>query len=91
MVNHFFHSHKKWKHSLETRASAIIARVKNKHVCIHEIIQLIIMKMKTKMKVDSRKCGINRPRCRHGGKYSKYMQRLSMMMLICIKHYLSNI
>ena len=26
---------------------------KNKRVCIHEIMQLIIMKMKTKMKIDS--------------------------------------
>ena len=64
---------------------------KNKHVCIHEIMQLIIMKMKTKMKIDSRKYGINRPRGRHGHKYSKYMKRLSMMMLICIKQHLSNI
>ena len=47
--------------------------------------------MKTKMKIDSRKYGINRPRCRHGHKYSKYMKRLSMMMLICIKQHPSNI
>ena len=46
--------------------------------------------MKTKMKIDSRKYSINRPRCRHGHKYSKYMKRLSMMMLICIKQHLSN-
>ena len=49
------------------------------------------MNVKTKMKIDSRKYGINRPRCRHGHKYSKYMKRLSMMMLICIKQHLSNI
>ena len=42
------------------------------------------------MKIDSRKYGINRPRGRHGHKYSKYMKRLSMMMLICIKQHLSN-
>ena len=64
---------------------------KNKHVCIREIMQLIIMKMKTKMKIDSHKYGINRSRCRYGHKYSKYMKRLSMMMLICIKQHLSNI
>ena len=45
---------------------------KNKHVCIHEIMQLIIMEMKMKIKIDSRKYGINRPRCRHGHKYSEY-------------------
>ena len=58
---------------------------KNKHVCIHEIMQLIIMKMKTKMKIDSRKYGINRPRCRNRHKYSKYMKCLSIIMLISIK------
>ena len=45
---------------------------KNKHVCIHGIMQLIIMKMKTKMKIDSRKYGINRPRCRGKHKYSEH-------------------
>ena len=64
---------------------------KNKHVCIHEIMQLIIMKMKMKMKIDSRKYSINRPRSRRGHKYSKYRKRLNMMMLICIKQHLSNI
>ena len=64
---------------------------KNKHVCIHKIMQLIKMKMKTKMEINSRKYGINRPSCRHEYKYSKYMKRLSMMMLVCIKQHLSNI
>ena len=67
----------------------------SKHVCIHEIMQLIIMKMKTKMKmkikIHSHKYDINRPRCRHGHKYSKYVKRLSMIMLTCIKQHLSNI
>ena len=47
--------------------------------------------MKTKMKIDSRKQGINRPWCRHRHKYSKYMKCISMIMLICIKLHLSNI
>ena len=47
--------------------------------------------MKTKVKIVSRKYGINRPICRHGHKWSKYMKCLSMMMLICIKQHLSNI
>ena len=64
---------------------------KNKHVCVHGIMELIRMKMKTKMKLDSRKYGISRPRRRHGHRYSKYMKHLSMMMLICIKQHLSNI
>ena len=64
---------------------------KNKHVCIHENMQLIIMKMKTKMKIDSRKYGINKPSYRHRLKYRKYMKRLSLMMLLCIMQHLSNI
>ena len=43
------------------------------------------------MKKDSRKYGINRPRCRHEHKYSKYMKRLGIMMLISIKQHLRNI
>ena len=57
-------------------------RQKNKHVCVHEIMQVIIMKMKAKMKIDSRKYSISRRGSRHGHKYSKYMKRLSMMMII---------
>ena len=38
---------------------------------IHENIQLIIMKMKIKMKNRSHKYDINSPVSRHGHKYSK--------------------
>ena len=64
---------------------------KNKCVCIHEIIQLIIMKMKMKMKNRSHRCDINRPWSRHEHKFSKYKECLTMIMLICIKEHLSNI
>ena len=50
----------------------------------------IIMKMKMNMKKRSHKQEINRPKPRHGHKYSKY-KWLSMIMLICIKQHLSNI
>ena len=63
---------------------------KNKGVCILEIMQLVIMIMKTKMKIDSHRCVINKLRCRHGLKYDKCMKHLSMMMLIYIKQHLSN-
>ena len=39
---------------------------------MHEIIGLIIMKMKMKMKNRSLRYDINRPRSRRGHKYSKY-------------------
>ena len=70
------------------------ARLKNNimsDVCIHEIIQLIIIQMKMKMKNRSHRYDINRRRSRHGHKYSKYKKCLSMRMVICIKHQLSNI
>ena len=60
-------------------------------ICIHEIIRLIIMKIKVKMKKRSHRYDINRPRSRHGHRYSKYKKCLGMMMLIFIKQRLSNI
>ena len=66
-------------------------KLKNKFLCIHEILRLIIMKMKMKMKKRSPRYVINRPSSWHGHKYSKYKKCLSMMMLICIKQHLSNI
>ena len=45
---------------------------KNKCVCIHEIILLSNMKMNINMKKRSHRYDINRPRSRHGHKYSKY-------------------
>ena len=44
-----------------------------------------------KMKNRSLRYDINRHRCRHGHRYSKYKMCLSIMMLICIKQHLSNI
>ena len=64
---------------------------KNKFFCIHEIIRLIIMKMKTKLKNKSHRYYINRPTSRHRHKYCKYVTCLTMMMLIFIKQRLSNI
>ena len=54
-------------------------------------MQLIIMKTKSKMKIDSHRYGINLPGCRHKHKYSKYIKSLSIMMLICVRQHLSNI
>ena len=49
------------------------------------------MKIKVKMKKRSHRYDINRPRSRHGHRYSKYKKCLGMMMLIFIKQCLSNI
>ena len=53
---------------------------KSKCVCIHEIIQLTIMKMKMRMKNRSNRYDINRPKPR----YSKYKKCLIMILLKCI-------
>ena len=50
-------------------------------------MQKIIMKMKNKSCIYD----MNGPRSRRWLKYSKYKKYLSMMMLICIKQYLSKI
>ena len=62
---------------------------KKKCICIYGIIRLI-MKMKMKMKNGSHRYDTNRPRSRHGHKYSKYKKSLTIMMLTCIKQHLRN-
>ena len=48
-------------------------QTKRKLVFTHEITWLIIMKLKMKVKDRSHKLDMNRPRSRHGHKYSKYV------------------
>ena len=51
-------------------------------------MRLNTMKMTMKRKNRSHRYNINRPRCRHGRKYSKYstyIMCLTMMMLVSIK------
>ena len=43
------------------------------------------------MKSRSYRHDMNRPWSRHGRKYSKYEKSFSIMMLMCINQYLSNI
>ena len=43
------------------------------------------------MKNRSHRYDMNKPRSRHGHKYSKNKKCLTVMMLICIKQHLSNI
>ena len=47
--------------------------------------------MTMKMRRRSYRYGINRPRPKHGHKCTKDKMCLSIMMIICIKQYLSNI
>ena len=86
-IIHILHSH----YHPKVIGQILKNKQKNKCVCIHEIIRLIIMKMKMKMKNRSHRYVINRPRSRHGRKYSKYIMSLTMMMVKFIKQHLSNI
>ena len=54
-------------------------------------MQLIIIKIKTKLKNRSHRYDINSHRSRHGHECSKYKKCLTMVMLVCIKQHLSNI
>ena len=48
------------------------------------------MKMRLKMKIRSYRNDINKPRPRHGDKYTKYKLYLCIMIVVCIKQHLSN-
>ena len=54
------------------------------YVCIHEVIQVIIMKIK--MKNRSYRYDKSKPKYRHGHKKSKYKKSFTMMLL-CIKQH----
>ena len=65
----------KFSHSSSTLSPKTIGYIlknKQKKECayVHKIIRLITMKMKMKIKNRSHRYGINRPRSRHGHKYS---------------------
>ena len=64
---------------------------KIKYVCLNEVIRLMAMKMRLKMKNRSHIYDINRTRLRHGHEYTKYKMCLSIIMVICIKQHLSKI
>ena len=63
---------------------------KNKCTYFNEIVCLIIMKMRLKMKNGSHRYDINRTRSRHGHKYTKYKMCLSMMIVMCSKQQINN-
>ena len=75
------------RYHLKIKGHIVKYKKKIKCVCVHEVILLIIMKMKMKMKNRSNRYDINRPSYRHGHKYSKYKNRLSLIILICFKQH----
>ena len=82
---HIFHP----RYHPEIMGHILKNKQRNKYLCIHEIIRLIILRMKMKMKkdyIDTTKTDLG-----HGHKYSnKYKKCLTMMILICVKKHLSN-
>ena len=73
-----------YSHSSSKLSSKDILRNKqtNKCVCIHEIMRLIIMKVKMKMTKRSHRYDTNRPRSRYWHKYSTCKKYLSMILYI---------
>ena len=65
--------------------------IKNKYICLNEVIWFITVKMRLEMKSRSNRCGINKPRPRYGHEYTTYIMRFSKMKVICIKQPWSNI
>ena len=65
--------------------------IKNKYICLNEVIWLITVKMRLEMKNRSNRCGINRPRPRYGHEYTTYIMCFSKMKVIYIKQPWSNI
>ena len=63
---------------------------KNKYVCFNDVIWLMTMKMRLKIKNRSQRHDINWPRPNYGHKYTKYKMCLSTMMVLCIKQHLNN-
>ena len=63
--------------------------MKKQKCLFFEIISLIIIKMRVKMKNRSHRCDINRTRPRHGYEYTKYKMRFSMMIAMCNKQKLN--
>ena len=63
----------------------------SKYVCLNEVIWLVTMKMRLKMKNRLHRYDINGPRPGLRDKYTKYKISLTTMMVICVKQHLSNI
>ena len=59
--------------------------------CLNEVICLMTMKIRLKMKNRSHRYVINRRGSRPGVKYTKYEMCFSIIMIICDKLHLSNI
>ena len=66
-------------------------RTKNKCVCFKDVIWLMAMIIRLKMKSIIQRYGINRPGPRHGHKCTNYQMCLSIRTVINIKQHLSNI
>ena len=63
---------------------------KNNCICFDNVMWLMTMKMRLKIKSKSQRYDINWPKPRHGHKYTKYKACLSMMVVFSKQH-LSNI
>ena len=85
------YSHSSWTLLSKNNMAYSKNNQKNKGVSFHNIMWLIIMRMKMKKKNWSHRYGMDKPSSRQGHKYCKYKKCLNMMKVIRIEYYLSNI
>ena len=76
------------QHFCKQRQTAIGKKM-HKYVCLNEVIRLMAMKIRLKMKNRSHRYDINRHRSRYGHRYTKYKMWFSIMTALCIKQHLS--
>ena len=81
-----FENYSRSSFTLPSKNNRTYSKKISKRTSASVFIRLIIMKMKNRL----HRYDINRPRSRHGHKYSKYKKCLSMAIRICIKQHLSN-
>ena len=64
---------------------------RNKCVCFNDVIWLMSIKIRLKVKSRSQRYDINKPRPTNGHKYTKHKMCLSIMIVICIKQQVSSV
>ena len=88
----FFENYSLSSSTLSSKKRRFLKNVqKNKCVGYNEVIWLMTMKMRLKMKNRSYRSDISRAKPRHRHRYTRYNMYLSIMMVTCIKQHLSNI
>ena len=81
-----FENYSDFSSTLSSKSNRIYSKNKQNNTCvsIHNIIRLIIMRMKTKKKSKSHRRDISRPRSRRGHKYSLCVN-IVQCVCVCVR------